>query len=514
MGILLTSLLSSCLCVCLLILIKFIYQVWWTPIRLQRALGKQGIRGPPYNYFHGGNSTEIVKMRQEAISKPMNISSHYMFPRIHPYLYSWVKQYGPNVLHWIGPQAFLYISETEMIKEILNKTEAGYPKLEAEEFEKKLLGEGLATSRGEKWAKARKLANHEFHGDSLKNMIPDMITSVEIMVKRWEKYVGKEIEVFEELRLLTSEVISKTAFGSSFLQGEKIFEMLIELTEIFSRNEYKYRFPIISKLIRSEDDIESEKLENEIKDSVTEMIRSRERKVASGESENFGNDFLGQLVKASHDVDVRKRFSVDDMIDECKTFFVAGQETTNSLLSWAMLLLAIHPEWQEEARKEVFKLFGQGAPTSDGISKLKILHMIINESLRLYPPVVGVTRKVEREVRIGKFTLPADLNFYISTLASHHDARIWGEDVHLFNPERFAEGVAKATRNNIGAFFPFSLGPRTCVGNNFAMIESKITLSMILQRYSFTLSPSYVHAPIHVLTLKPQQGVQLMLHAL
>ena len=84
--------------------------------------------------------------------------------------------------------------------------------------------------------------------------------------------------------------------------------------------------------------------------------------------------------------------------------------------------------------------------------------MIINESLRLYPPVITITRKVVREVRLGKLTLPANLLLYITTLAPHHDPKIWGEDVHLFKPERFSEGIAKATNNNIAAFF--SLGNR------------------------------------------------------
>ena len=86
--------------------------------------------------------------------------------------------------------------------------------------------------------------------------------------------------------------------------------------------------------------------------------------------------------------------------------------------------------------------------------------------------------------------------------------------MHLFKPERFSEGVAKATNNNIAAFFPFGVGPQSCVGLNFATIEANIALSMILQRYAFTLSPAYVHSPIQLLTLRPQHGLQVLLHSL
>ena len=140
--------------------------------------------------------------------------------------------------------------------------------------------------------------------------------------------------------------------------------------------------------------------------------------------------------------------------------------------------------------------------------------MIINEALRLYTPTLSILRKVEREARLRKLILPANLLLYIPPLALHHDPQIWGEDVHLFKPERFSEGVAKVTNCNIAAFFPFGIGPRTCVGLNFATTEAKIALSMILQRYGFTLSPIYVHSTVQHFTPRPQDGIQVLLHSL
>lgn len=142
------------------------------------------------------------------------------------------------------------------------------------------------------------------------------------------------------------------------------------------------------------------------------------------------------------------------------------------------------------------------------------MNMIINETLRLYPPLTILLRKVKREAKLGKFILPADINLVIPTLALHHDTQVWGEGTHLFKPERFSEGVAKATNNNAAVFLPFGFGPRSCVGLNFATNEVKIALSMILQRYRFTLSPTYTHSPVQILTICPQHGVQVMLHAL
>ncbi|XP_075657749.1 cytochrome P450 CYP749A22-like isoform X1 [Castanea sativa] len=505
---------SSSLCLYfLLALIRVLLKLCWTPIRMQYLMGSQGIKGPSYRSFNG-STKEIMNMKIEAMSRSMDLS-HDILSKIEPHIHSWVNKYGKNFLQWDGPEAQMVLTEPELIKEILNNRDNAFPKPKTTiSFVKKLLGDGLVKSEGEKWAKMRKLANSAFHGESLKNMIPAMITSVEVMLERWEHHEGKEIEVFEEFRLLSSEVISRTAFGSSYLEGENIFQMLMKLTLLTSRNIHKLKFTGISKFYKTSDEIESERLEKEIFNSILEIIKKKEEKVMTEEVGSFGNDFLQLLVMAYHDANSSPKMSIQDLVDECKTFYFAGQETTNSLLAWTVLLLAIHTDWQEEARKEVLNLFGHQNPNPDGITKLKTMGMIINESLRLYPPIPLIARKVKRKTRLGKLTLPAELVLLISNIAVHHDPQVWGEDVHLFKPERFSEGVSKATNNNIAAFLPFGMGPRNCVGFSFATTETKIALSMILQRYAFTLSPAYVHSPVQVLTVRPQHGLQVLLHSL
>ena len=140
--------------------------------------------------------------------------------------------------------------------------------------------------------------------------------------------------------------------------------------------------------------------------------------------------------------------------------------------------------------------------------------MVFNETLRLYPPVPGLVRKVKREVKLGNLILPANLQIYLPILAIHHDPQIWGEDADEFKPERFSDGVAELTKNNPGAYLPFGMGPRNCVGGNFGLTEARITLSMILQRYNLTLSPTYVHLPLQLLTVRPKHGVQVILQPL
>ncbi|XVE91671.1 hypothetical protein REPUB_Repub01dG0030700 [Reevesia pubescens] len=438
----------------------------------------QGIKGPPYRFLHG-STKEIMNMRNEVMMSPMESSSHHVFPKAQPHIYSWMRLYGKNFIYWLGPHAHLVVTEPELVKEILNNKDGAYPRGELQGFWKKLLGDGLISSTGEKWVKRRKLANYAFRAESLKGMIPAMIESAEMMLERWRKQEIKEIE----------------------------------MTLIVSRNNFKIRIPGIRKFLKTHDDIESEKLEEGIRKSIIRVIKKREKELVTGELDSY-DDFLSLLMKAYHDTDKTKSISLDDLIGECKTFYLAGHETTTSSLTWTILLLAIHTEWQDKARIEVLELIGQENPTADSITKFKTINMIVNESLRLYPTVTYMTRKVSREVRLGSLTLPEDIELYISTLALQHDPEIWGEDVHLFKPERFAEGVAKAKKNNAITYFPFGFGPRNCVGSNFALTETKIVLSMILQRYKFVLSPTYVHSPVVIITLYPQHGVKVILQEL
>ncbi|GAA0144292.1 oxygenase [Lithospermum erythrorhizon] len=139
--------------------------------------------------------------------------------------------------------------------------------------------------------------------------------------------------------------------------------------------------------------------------------------------------------------------------------------------------------------------------------------MILNEVLRLYLPAMMFTRLTTRETTLGQTTLLAKVQLMLPILALHHDKEVWGDDVEDFNPERFKEGVSKATKGDV-SFFPFGWGPRTCIAQNFAMLEAKMTLVMILQCFAFELSPSYTHASHTVVTLQPQHDAYLSLRKL
>lgn len=137
--------------------------------------------------------------------------------------------------------------------------------------------------------------------------------------------------------------------------------------------------------------------------------------------------------------------------------------------------------------------------------------MILREVLRLYPSAVTMTRNTYKETQLGEKTIPAGVEITIPILLVQHDEELWGDDAKEFKPERFAEGVSKVTKGQL-SYFPFGAGPRVCIGQNFAMIEAKLVVAVILQHFTFELSPSYAHAPHAIPSLQPQYGAHLILH--
>ncbi|XP_023546125.1 cytochrome P450 734A1-like [Cucurbita pepo subsp. pepo] len=501
------------LCSCLfLLLLRAAVVLWWRPRKIEHHFCRQGIRGPPYRFFIG-NVKEIVGMMIKASSDhSFPNSSHNILPRVLPFYHHWKKIYGSKFLVWFGPTVRLAVSDPDLIREIFTSKSELCEKNEPHPLVKQLEGDGLLSLKGQKWALHRKIISPSFHMDNLKLLIPVMAKSVVEMLEKWSAMSADsgevEIEVSEWFQTLTEDVITRTAFGSSYEDGKAIFRLQAQQMILASQAFDKVYIPGY-RFLPTRTNVNSWRLDREIRKSLMKLIDRRHE----NSIESSSKDLLGLMIRASKS-SPSSTITVNDIVEECKGFFFAGKQTTSNLLTWTMILMAMHPQWQIQARDEVLRVCGaRDVPSKDDVTKLKTLSMIINESLRLYPPTVATIRQAKADVEFGGYMIPRGTELLIPILAVHHDQTIWGNDVNEFNPGRFAEGVAKAANHRVG-FIPFGLGARTCIGQNLALLQAKLALALILQKFSFRLGPSYQHSPAVQMLLYPRYGAPIIFQKL
>ncbi|KAM4111341.1 hypothetical protein ACJW30_05G059900 [Castanea mollissima] len=490
--------------------------LWLRPKKLEKCLREQGLNGNSYRLFFG-DVKEICEMTSQAKSKPINFT-HDIAPRVLPFVHQVVTNYGKNSFIWMGTTPRVNIMDPEKLKEIFSKI-YDFQKLNASPLVK-LLATGLPSYEGEKWATHRKIISPAFHLEKLKNMSAAFYLCCSDMICKWESLESKEgsieLDVWPYLQTLITEMISQTAFGSSYDEGRKIFELQREQAELVMKvalSSYIPGWRFLPTKIKKR----MKEVDKELQASLKGIINKREKAIKAGEA--ISGDLLGILLESNfkeieeHGNDKNAGMNLQDVIEECKIFYSAGQETTSVLLVWTMVILSRYPSWQERAREEVLQVFGKNKPEYDGLNHLKIVTMILYEVLRLYPPSISLYRTVHEETKLGNLILPAGVQLCLPAILIHHDCELWGDDANDFNPNRFAEGISKATRGQV-SFFPFGMGPRMCIGHNFSMIEAKMIVSVILQHFSLEPSSCYAHAPFSSITLQPQYGAHIILRKL
>ncbi|KAK4344227.1 hypothetical protein RND71_037321 [Anisodus tanguticus] len=513
-------------------MIRVVAYLWLRPKKIEEHFAKQGIRGPPYKFFIG-NAKEIVSLMLKASSQPMPFS-HNILPRVLSFYHHWKKIYGATFLVWFGPTPRLAVAEPDLIREIFTTKSEFYEKNEAHPLIRQLEGDGLLSLKGEKWAHHRKIITPTFHMENLKLLIPGAASKVVEMLEKLtpnSKNGEIEIEISEWFQTLTEDIVAQTAFGRSYEQGKAIFRLQAQQMVLASEAFQKVFIPGY-RFMPTKRNIKSWKLDTEIKKLLMKLIQDRTENWGKNEmQENNGpKDLLGLMIQASlkesslsssincplnhHNSALNNNNSsmitANDIAEECKTFFFAGEQTTSNLLTWTTILLAMHPQWQDLARDEVIKVCGSRAiPSKDDLAKLKMLSMILNESLRLYPPIVATIRRAKADVDLGGCKIPLGTEVLIPILAVHHDQTIWGNDANEFNPSRFSEGVARAAKHPM-AYIPFGLGVRQCIGQNLAILQTKLTIAIILKRFVLRLSPQYKHAPTVLMLLHPQYGAPVI----
>ncbi|KAH7299843.1 hypothetical protein KP509_24G032400 [Ceratopteris richardii] len=428
--------------------------------------------------------------------------------------------YRDHFAYSIGFQVRYVLRDPEQARELLVGKAGHFIKPKGRPDAQDLIGGSVASLEGEKWAQHRRILSNAFFLEKLKDMVPRVVALTTAMMKDWEHRIAEAptVDVAKEFRTLTADVIAHTAFGTSYAEGKMVFEIQHKQQELVAKLLSSVYIPG-SRFLPTEQNRYRNKLNRELRRILGDIVQKR---MESSEARNgdgkHANDLLGVLLAANkgelHGPQKNLTLTLNEIISECKTFFFAGHDTTSSLLTFTFLLLGTHTEWQERLREEVFQVCGKTQlPTAESLNHLKYVNMVLNESLRLYPAAPAMFRETYKDTQLGETVVPAGTVIVVPIIMWHQDERFWGLDANEFRPDRFEEGISKACKVP-GAYLPFSMGPRVCIGQTFAIIEAKIVLCTILQHYRFRLSPEYVHAPMTVFTLRPKFGMPIIFEKL
>ncbi|GAQ84494.1 cytochrome p450 [Klebsormidium nitens] len=482
------------------------------PYLIYLNLKRQGVKGAPFRPFIG-QLPEIREHMRRKESDPQYAAVLFVQSR------EQIKQYGDIHISQMGPNIDLVLTSPDAIKEVL-VTKAGC--FEKPAYVKNLLslmGNGLVFAEGPLWERQRRMINPAFNHKEIKAMSEIMIKCTNEAADRWCQTIQggtQELEMLLEFSKLTLDVIGRAAFGSedvaSGKAADELYGGLSKLIEdkVAGIMEGWSLIPGYELLPTSENR-KAKRREKELRALGMRLIKSRRE--TRGRAAEKPRDLLGMML-VGQDEQGESVMSDEQLLDECMTFLLAGHETTAVLLTWTVYLLTSHPEYVEKARAEINDVLGGRADISfEDLPRLKLLQGILYESLRLYPPVPMMGRTVVRDTEIAGIRLQKGTEVTIVSYPMHVREALWGNDVMEFRPERFANGISGAVKQP-GAFLPFSAGPRTCIGQNFAMTEAKIVLVKLLRTFSLKLAPGYRHFPVMYITMKPKHGLPVVLESL
>ncbi|CAF2114934.1 unnamed protein product [Brassica napus] len=451
--------------------------------------------------FDGRHERESNQMDQVAQSLPLPLTADFV-PRMMPFIHQTVLN---GIIHQTQLNSQVLKEEVfHVVREIMSRHELfSKPKIGSHSH---VFLSGLINHDGPEWSKYRSILNPAFRIDNLKSILPALNSSCKEMLEEWEKLASAErtveLDSWTYCHDLTRNMLARASFGDSYKDGTKSFEIQQEQIDLGLRALRSVYIP------------GSKETERDIRAIFKDMIETKEKEIKRGRANDKNSDLLCSMLDSNakqikqHGPD--SGLSLDDLIDDCKAFYLAGQHATSSLFVWTLVALSQHQDWQNKARDEISQAFGNNEPDFEGLSHLKVVSMILHEVLRLYSPAYFTSRITEQEVKLQRFSLPEGVVITIPMLLVHHDPDLWGDDVKQFKPERFINGVASATKGRL-SFLPFSSGPRTCIGQNFSILQAKLFVAMILQRFSVELSPPYTHAPFPAITTVPQHGAHLII---
>ena len=416
------------------------------------------------------------------------------------FLAACVRDYGDVVPIRVVNRRLILLSHPDLIEEVLTARARHTTKTAILQMLRPVLGDGLLLSEGDSWLRQRRLMQPAFHRQRIAGYGDVMAGYAERGMADWRD--GQTRDVHADMMAITQGIVAKTLFDADV--SDDAFDVghaLHVLMEDFSRR--RTALFALPRFVRTPARRRARAAVERLNRIVYGIIATRRA------SDEDRGDLLSILL-AARDADDGSRMTDRQVRDEIMTLFLAGHETTAVSLSWTWYLLAQHPEVEATLAAELRGVLGGRLPTVADLPQLRYAEMVVMESMRLYPPAFTITRRVAEACEVGGHRIEAESTLIMSQWIVQRDAR-WFDAPEAFRPERWENDLAKRLPRY--AYFPFGGGPRLCIGNTFATMETALLLATIAQRFRFRLAPGASVKPLLSVTLRPAEGIHMTLSA-
>jgi cytochrome P450 len=412
------------------------------------------------------------------------------------------RRYGEVVgMRFVFSPAYL-IYHPDDVRHVLQENHFNYNKdLFTYHVMRPVLGNGLFTNDGDSWLHQRRLAQPAFHRKRLATYAALMAEATDAMLASWQarREADEPLDIDEEMMRLTLRIVGQALFSID-LAGETSTVGQSVTTLVKLLGDYVYApFPPIS--VPTSRNRHMQAAIHELETVTADIIK--ERRAHNADT----GDLLSMLLLA-RDEETGEGMNDRQVRDEVMTLLLAGHETTANTLTWTWYLLSQYPQVESRLHAELAMVLGGNAPTLEHLPQLTYTSMVLQEALRLYPPIWVLSRKALADDELGGYHIPQGSMVVLSPYVTHRHPAFW-EQPEVFDPDRFTPERVAARPHF--AHFPFGGGPRLCIGNNFALMEAQLVLATVAQRYRLRLVPGHPVVPEAKITLRPRYGMPMTL---
>jgi cytochrome P450 len=434
------------------------------------------------------------------------------------------REYGDISYFKLGREHVYLINNPDYIEKVLIYDHHNFKKGKRLQTAKAVLGEGLVTSEGDLHKRQRQLIQPIFHPKQIISYSNTMTDYATRMRDRWKD--EEIVDLSEEMMRLTLSIICKSVLNYDVESESQEVGKALTTVRKYSKRLQSPIGHVLDKIPVLPAVRGAREAKKQLDSLVYQLIAERRRREEQGSNNNNNNgkshdeDLLFKLMEAQ-DSDSpnnnQEKMSDKQVRDEVMTIFIAGHETTSNALTWTFYLLSQNQEVEKKLHDEIDSVIGDSSngnnvenriPTANDIPKLQYTEKVLRESMRLYPPVWTIGRRVENDYSVGEYTIPTGSSILMSQYVMHHNPKYY-EEPNQFNPDRWTEEYK--SRLPRFCYFPFGGGTRGCIGEPFAWIEGILIIATIAQKWTMRLLPSQRIKLDPAITLRPKYGMKMKL---